>query len=206
MMFLYCSDQIAVRQSQVDKLYAGLKDLAGERRSKLEEVFKLYTLHREIDDLLEWIAEKSVVAGSNEPGQDYEHVCVCMFVMYVVSQRCRLNWISTIMPKKNAASEMMVIVKLRWWRKYNSFMKEERVNQNLLPQPHTKKKKIKLKKNTHLGTKWTGRVIKFTSNPARTYLTDFFVLPLFVVLSFSVSLSRAFELQPKYLAVLFLFF
>ncbi|GFN97697.1 spectrin beta chain [Plakobranchus ocellatus] len=68
------SDQIAVRQSQVDKLYAGLKDLAGERRGKLEEVFKLYTLHREIDDLLEWIADKSVVAGSNEPGQDYEHV------------------------------------------------------------------------------------------------------------------------------------
>uniref|UniRef100_A0A0B7BRC6 PH domain-containing protein n=1 Tax=Arion vulgaris TaxID=1028688 RepID=A0A0B7BRC6_9EUPU len=70
------SDQIAVRQSQVDKLYAGLKDLAGERRSRLEEVFKLYTLHREIDDLLEWIADKSIVAGSNEPGQDYEHVCM----------------------------------------------------------------------------------------------------------------------------------
>ncbi|XP_076464437.1 spectrin beta chain-like isoform X2 [Babylonia areolata] len=68
------SDQMAVRQSQVDKLYAGLKDLAGERRGKLEEVFKLYTLHREIDDLLQWIAEKSLVAGSNDPGQDYEHV------------------------------------------------------------------------------------------------------------------------------------
>ncbi|XP_035827834.1 spectrin beta chain isoform X1 [Aplysia californica] len=68
------SDQIAVRQSQVDKFYAGLKDLAQERRGKLEEVFKLYTLHREIDDLLEWIADKSAVAGSNEPGQDYEHV------------------------------------------------------------------------------------------------------------------------------------
>ena len=52
------SDQICVRQSQVDKFYAGLKDLAQERRSKLEEVFKLYTLHREIDDLLEWIADK----------------------------------------------------------------------------------------------------------------------------------------------------
>lgn len=76
-----CSDQIAVRQSQVDKLYAGLKDLAGERRGKLEEVFKLYTLHREIDDLLQWIAEKSVVAGSNEPGQDYEHVTVSFGIL-----------------------------------------------------------------------------------------------------------------------------
>lgn len=78
-----CSDQIALRQSQVDKLYAGLKDLAGERRGKLEEVFKLYTLHREIDDLLEWIAEKSVVAGSNEPGQDYEHVCVSLISSFL---------------------------------------------------------------------------------------------------------------------------
>ena len=65
----------------MDKFYAGLKDLAQERRSKLEEVFKLYTLHREIDDLLEWIAEKSVVAGSNEPGQDYEHVSVRLILI-----------------------------------------------------------------------------------------------------------------------------
>ena len=89
------SDAIAVRQSQVDKLYAGLKDLAGERRGKLEEVFKLYTLHREIDDLLQWIAEKSIVAGSNDPGQDYEHVSVsgitlvlCLFAYFSCAVSC----------------------------------------------------------------------------------------------------------------------
>ncbi|XP_067680907.1 spectrin beta chain-like isoform X4 [Haliotis asinina] len=70
------SDSIAVRQSQVDKLYAGLKDLAGERRGQIEEVLKLYTLRREIDDLLLWIQEKSIHAGSNEPGQDFEHVTI----------------------------------------------------------------------------------------------------------------------------------
>lgn len=75
-MFLLCSDQIAVRQSQVDKLYAGLKDLAQERRSKLEEVLKLYMLSHEIEDLMQWIAEREVVACSNELGQDFEHVTV----------------------------------------------------------------------------------------------------------------------------------
>ena len=45
------SDQIAVKQSQVDKLYASLKDLAGERRGKLDEVLKLYQLNREIEDI-----------------------------------------------------------------------------------------------------------------------------------------------------------
>lgn len=68
------SEQIAVRQAQVDKLYAGLKDLAQERRGKLEEVLKLYTLSREIEDLLQWIAEREVVAKSQELGQEYEHV------------------------------------------------------------------------------------------------------------------------------------
>ncbi|RWS10326.1 spectrin beta chain-like protein [Dinothrombium tinctorium] len=68
------SDQIAVRQSQVDKLYAGLKDLANERRAKLDEALQLFSLNREFDDLMQWIAEREVVAGSHELGQDYEHV------------------------------------------------------------------------------------------------------------------------------------
>ncbi|XP_069698706.1 spectrin beta chain isoform X3 [Periplaneta americana] len=68
------SDQIAVKQSQVDKLYAGLKDLAGERRAKLDEALQLFMLNREVDDLEQWIAEREVVAGSHELGQDYDHV------------------------------------------------------------------------------------------------------------------------------------
>jgi len=73
---LCCSDAIAVKQSQVDKLYASLKDLALERREKLGEVLKLYKLNREIEDLEQWIAEREVVAGSHELGQDFEHVTV----------------------------------------------------------------------------------------------------------------------------------
>uniref|UniRef100_A0A3Q1KAQ3 Spectrin beta chain n=1 Tax=Anabas testudineus TaxID=64144 RepID=A0A3Q1KAQ3_ANATE len=68
------SERIGMRQSQVDKLYAGLKDLAEERRGKLDERFRLFQLNREVDDLEQWIAEREVVAGSHELGQDYEHV------------------------------------------------------------------------------------------------------------------------------------
>uniref|UniRef100_A0A8C3GAA8 Spectrin beta chain n=1 Tax=Cyclopterus lumpus TaxID=8103 RepID=A0A8C3GAA8_CYCLU len=67
-------ERIGMRQSQVDKLYAGLKDLSEERRGKLDERLRLFQLNREVDDLEQWIAEREVVAGSHELGQDYEHV------------------------------------------------------------------------------------------------------------------------------------
>merc|ERR1719175_221583 len=68
------SEAIGVRIGQVDKLYAGLKDLAAERRAKLDDALKLFMLNREVDDLEQWIAEREVVAGSHELGQDYDHV------------------------------------------------------------------------------------------------------------------------------------
>ncbi|KAK0150450.1 Spectrin beta chain, non-erythrocytic 1 [Merluccius polli] len=68
------SERMGMRQSQVDKLYAGLKDLCEERRGKLDERFRLFQLNREVDDLEQWVAEREVVAGSHELGQDYEHV------------------------------------------------------------------------------------------------------------------------------------
>merc|ERR1712012_758735 len=67
-------EAIAVSIGQVDKLYAGLKDLAAERRAKLDDALKLFMLNREVDDLEQWIAEREVVAGSHELGQDYDHV------------------------------------------------------------------------------------------------------------------------------------
>ncbi|KAG4068736.1 hypothetical protein HA402_002427 [Bradysia odoriphaga] len=67
-------DAVSVKQSQLDKLYAGLKDLAGERRARLDEALQLFMLNREVDDLEQWIAERELVAGSHELGQDYDHV------------------------------------------------------------------------------------------------------------------------------------
>ncbi|XP_042532451.1 spectrin beta chain, non-erythrocytic 2 isoform X2 [Dipodomys spectabilis] len=66
--------RISIRQAQVDKLYASLKELAGERRERLQEHLRLCQLRRELDDLEQWIQEREVVAASHELGQDYEHV------------------------------------------------------------------------------------------------------------------------------------
>ncbi|CAM5129135.1 unnamed protein product [Natator depressus] len=68
------SEQISRRQSQADRLYVSLKGLAEERKARLEQQYWLCQLGREVDDLEHWIAEKEVVAGSPELGQDFEHV------------------------------------------------------------------------------------------------------------------------------------
>uniref|UniRef100_A0A8C5N0Q5 Spectrin beta chain n=1 Tax=Leptobrachium leishanense TaxID=445787 RepID=A0A8C5N0Q5_9ANUR len=68
------SDRITMRQGQVDKLYASLKDLAEERQGKLQEHQRLCQLKRDVEDLEHWISEREVVAASHELGQDYEHV------------------------------------------------------------------------------------------------------------------------------------
>merc|ERR1719288_417951 len=68
------SENIKVQLAQVEKNYVGLRDLATERRAKLDDALKLFMLNREVDDLEQWIAEREVVAGSHELGQDYDHV------------------------------------------------------------------------------------------------------------------------------------
>ncbi|XP_075771677.1 spectrin beta chain, non-erythrocytic 4 isoform X2 [Pelodiscus sinensis] len=68
------SEQISRRQSHADRLYVSLKGLVEERKARLEQQYWLYQLSREVDDLEHWIAEKEVVAGSPELGQDFEHV------------------------------------------------------------------------------------------------------------------------------------
>lgn len=65
-----------MRQSQLENLYGGLKDLTQEKRVRLDERWRLFQLNREVDELELWIAEREVVAASHELGQDYEHVTV----------------------------------------------------------------------------------------------------------------------------------
>lgn len=62
-----------------------MKDLAEERRGRLQERLRLTQLKREVDDLEQWIAEREVVAGSHELGQDYEHVTVRFFFSFLLS-------------------------------------------------------------------------------------------------------------------------
>ena len=42
------SETIGVRLSQVEKLYAGLKELSNERRAKLDDALKLFMLNRQV--------------------------------------------------------------------------------------------------------------------------------------------------------------
>uniref|UniRef100_UPI00398F8911 spectrin beta chain, non-erythrocytic 1-like isoform X2 n=1 Tax=Pristiophorus japonicus TaxID=55135 RepID=UPI00398F8911 len=67
-------EQIIRRQGQVDKLYAGLRDLTNERKKKLEDMYHLFQLNREVTDLEQWIAERDLAASSQELGQDYDQV------------------------------------------------------------------------------------------------------------------------------------
>ncbi|XP_042599429.1 spectrin beta chain, non-erythrocytic 4-like isoform X1 [Cyprinus carpio] len=69
-------EQISKHQSQIDRLYVSLKDLAQERKSRLEQQYWLYQLNREVDELEQWIAEREVIASSTELGQDFEHVTI----------------------------------------------------------------------------------------------------------------------------------
>ncbi|XP_060790175.1 spectrin beta chain, erythrocytic isoform X5 [Neoarius graeffei] len=67
-------EAIIRRQGQVDKQYAGLKELAEDRRRKLDHTCHHFRLNREVDELEQWIAERDVVASSQEMGQDLDHV------------------------------------------------------------------------------------------------------------------------------------
>ncbi|NWS64473.1 SPTB1 protein, partial [Chunga burmeisteri] len=67
-------EQIIRLQGQVDKHYAGLKEAAEEHRRRLENMSHLFQLKREVEDLEHWIAERDVVASSQEMGQDLDHV------------------------------------------------------------------------------------------------------------------------------------
>ncbi|TRZ10316.1 hypothetical protein HGM15179_016794 [Zosterops borbonicus] len=67
-------DRLRARAAQVQRLYAGLCHLAGERRATLQGHHRLCQLRRDLDDLEQWISEREVVAASRELGQDFEHV------------------------------------------------------------------------------------------------------------------------------------
>ncbi|XP_016330875.1 spectrin beta chain, non-erythrocytic 1-like [Sinocyclocheilus anshuiensis] len=69
-------EAIIRRQGQVDKQYAGLKELADDRKKKLDHTYHHFLLSREVEDLEQWIAERDVVASLQEMGQDLDHVTI----------------------------------------------------------------------------------------------------------------------------------
>uniref|UniRef100_A0A4W4H3Z7 Spectrin beta chain n=1 Tax=Electrophorus electricus TaxID=8005 RepID=A0A4W4H3Z7_ELEEL len=71
-----CREAVIRRQGQVDKVYAGLKELAEDREKTLDHTYHHFLLSREVEDLEQWIAERDVVASSQEMGQDLDHVTI----------------------------------------------------------------------------------------------------------------------------------
>jgi len=77
------SVNIRDKQTDVEGKYRELLELAAVRRRKLVETKKLFEFHREVEDIQAWIAEKNVVAGSEDYGTDIEHVQVYYLLNYL---------------------------------------------------------------------------------------------------------------------------
>lgn len=56
--------------------------MAEERKRRLENMYHLFQLKRETDDLEQWITEKETVASSQEMGQDFDHATVSTHSLY----------------------------------------------------------------------------------------------------------------------------
>ncbi|XP_065183632.1 spectrin beta chain, non-erythrocytic 1-like [Sycon ciliatum] len=67
------SDTISMRQSQVDKLYTGLVDLAEERGAKIKASLEMFHFGSEYEDTVMWLGEQRAIASSKELGQHYDH-------------------------------------------------------------------------------------------------------------------------------------
>ncbi|XP_068600352.1 spectrin beta chain, non-erythrocytic 4 [Brachionichthys hirsutus] len=70
------SEKLTKQQSHIDRLYVSLKDMVEHRKTKLEQQYWLYQLHKDVEELEKWITEREAVAGSTDLGKDLEEVTV----------------------------------------------------------------------------------------------------------------------------------
>ncbi|XP_053331391.1 spectrin beta chain, erythrocytic [Spea bombifrons] len=70
------SEQLIRRQGNIEKQYAALREMADDRRQRLDNIYHMFQLKREVEDLEQWIAERDMKASSQEMGQDLDHVTV----------------------------------------------------------------------------------------------------------------------------------
>ncbi|XP_065656363.1 spectrin beta chain, non-erythrocytic 1 isoform X4 [Hydra vulgaris] len=68
------SEAAQLKQTRLEQLYLHIKELVSERRDKLDENLKLFLFQREVQDLESWIADREVIASSQDIGQDYDQV------------------------------------------------------------------------------------------------------------------------------------
>ncbi|VBB25988.1 unnamed protein product, partial [Acanthocheilonema viteae] len=68
------NERFVTRQTELEKEFETLSNLADERRQQLENAVYLYQYLRESQDLEAWINEQLLVAMSEDYGIDYEHL------------------------------------------------------------------------------------------------------------------------------------
>ena len=93
------SESIQTTQSKIEDLYSQLKDLASEKQTKLDENLKLFHFNREIEDLKSWIADREVIASSEDIGQDFDNIQMIeeRFDRYVELLLLAFNWNTLIL-------------------------------------------------------------------------------------------------------------
>lgn len=79
------------QQSHIDRLYLSVKDMVEHRKTKLEQQYWLYQLHKDVEELDKWITEHEVVASSTELGQDLQDVTVSLSPLDRVSKMTNLH-------------------------------------------------------------------------------------------------------------------
>lgn len=70
------SKVIAAKQQLIEKMLKSLQKLAGQRQLRLMESLYRHEYFAEAAELEQWIKEQEQAAGSEDYGQDYEHLLV----------------------------------------------------------------------------------------------------------------------------------
>lgn len=85
---MFFSESIQSTQTNLEDLHSRLKQLANEKQEKLDENLKLFQLNREMEDLKLWIADREVIASSQDIGQDFDNLQIIeeRFVCVLFSQ------------------------------------------------------------------------------------------------------------------------
>ncbi|XP_059148013.1 spectrin beta chain, non-erythrocytic 2-like isoform X3 [Physella acuta] len=70
----YDSDNIKQTQAKIESQYSKLQDLTTQRRKQLLDSKRLFEFYHQADAVETWIADRIVIASSEDYGQDLEHI------------------------------------------------------------------------------------------------------------------------------------
>lgn len=101
-------DEIANRQSKVERAYAGLKDIASRRREKLQQALQFHSLKSQFDDLLEYISDRQLFTNTSEAlNIDYEQASIIRQRFNVFAKETEATGSERVKKLINAADDMI---------------------------------------------------------------------------------------------------